>query len=423
MDLAERLRRLGYVPTATPSAPSSTSGAPLESVIKGDWRETPHGRCFVASATYPLEHVHGGVRLRGMLDLAPSALALLGRGPEYGDLDFRQTVFLDTETTGLTGGTGTYVFLVGVGYLDGPAFRVDQFFMSDYDEERAMLAALAGLLSRFGAVVTFNGKSFDLPLLDTRYAMWRQRPPLGEPLHLDVMFPARRLWRERVGSCGLGSLEENVLGVERSVDVPGWLIPSVYFQFVRDKDPRPLGPVFAHNEQDILSLLALTVRLARQVADPLASVESPVDLYATGRMFESAADLEQAIVCYEQAMALGLPREQREKAACRLGLVYKRLRQDADAVDTWRSLVSRHDCVGLLPFVELAKHLEHRERDYAAAASVVERALARVAPRPQAPWRPRVEKREQLDLERRLNRLHAKLRRSENAETKARPGA
>jgi hypothetical protein len=206
-------------------------------------------------------------------------------------------------------------------------------------------------------------------------------------------------------------LEESVLGVERRLDVPGWLIPSIYFQYVRERDAGPLRPVFAHNEQDVLSLLALTIRLGRQLSEPTGIAE-PVDLYSTGRVFEGAEAWDRAIVCYEQALAGHLPSKVREQASCRLGIVYKRLRRSANAAEVWRTLVQRPDCLGLLPYVELAKHLEHRERDYSAALGVVEQALGTLARRPVAPWQGEQDGRQREELLRRKQRLQTKVART-----------
>lgn len=412
MDLAERLRRLGYTPSAGRApTPRPAFAVPIEDVVRGEWRETSQGRCFVARSAYPLQHRHGGVALGDVFALRGASLALLGRSPDFAQTDFRRLAFIDTETTGLAGGTGTYAFLVGVGYCEGDLFRVDQFFMLDHGEEPALLAGLGEALARFSGLVSFNGKTFDWPLLQTRFAMCRRSVPLTDPLHLDIMFPARRLWRERLGSCALSSLEAGVLGVRRAADVPSWLVPSIYFEYVRSRNARPLRQVFAHNEQDILSLVALTVTLARHIESPLSEARDPIDLYAVGRAYEAALAWEDCIVCYERALEGRLPARLRSEALCRLGLAYKRLRQSANAQQVWLSLIDRHDAATLLPYVELAKHLEHEARDYAAAIAVVQRALAALDRRPPTPWHAEGAERERRELQRRLLRLRRKAER------------
>lgn len=411
MDLAERLRRLGYTPAGhNGEQRRAAGGLPLEVARRGKWQDTSFGRCYVGRSVYSLAHEHGGVQLGDVLALQTDVFPLLARSPALAAVDFRRAAFLDTETTGLAGGTGTYVFLVGVGFFHGDEFVIEQFFMDDHGQERAMLAALGERLRPFETLVTFNGKVFDWPLLQTRYAMVRQPLPLAEPLQLDLLFPARRLWRERLGSCSLSSLEENLLGITRALDVPSWLIPSIYFQYVRDHDAAPLRPVFAHNEQDILSLLALTVRMGRQLAGP-AAWEEPIDAFAAGRVFEGDGQWGRAVVCYEQAMAGQLPPGQRGQVACRLGFVYKRLRQSENAVQVWQALVERPDGLGVVPHVELAKHLEHRARDFAAALAVVDRAIACLAKRPRHYWDADTDARLRKELLRRRERLQAKIAR------------
>ena len=185
-------------------------------------------------------------------------------------------VYLDTETTGLAGGTGTCAFLIGIGTLEGTQFVVRQFFLRDYPEEKAILHALAEILGGFDGLVTYNGKTFDIPLLETRYALARQKSPFGRMLHLDALHPARRLWRLRLESCKLQDLESAVLGIEREGDIPGSEIPAIYFDYLREGDARGLQPVFHHNALDIMTLAAITVELARAIGDGGAgTLDSP----------------------------------------------------------------------------------------------------------------------------------------------------
>ena len=171
--------------------------------------------------------------------------------------------FLDTETTGLAGGSGTYAFLVGVGRITPQGFRVRQFFMRDFGEEASQLSALTEHLKQFEVMITYNGRTYDQPLLETRYRMVRQRPPFSSLEHLDLLFGARRLWNLRFDSCRLVELENQILGVERQGDLPGELIPYVYFEYVRTHEIFRLLPVFHHNAIDILTLACLTAIVPR----------------------------------------------------------------------------------------------------------------------------------------------------------------
>ncbi len=234
-------------------APRVTS-APLECVVGGEVLETGEGPLLVVRREYPLSYRHGRHALGDAFAADTEVLSLLAR-PEATAGDPANFLFLDTETTGLAGGTGTYAFLVGLGYLEGERFVVVQHFMRDFDEEPALLAALGPRLAQASAIVTFNGAGFDVPLLETRFILGRRRWP--DPAHVDLLGASRRVWSVRLADCRLGTVERDVLGLVREHDVSGALIPSLYFDFLRRRQTAPLEPVFIHNRDDVLSLVAL----------------------------------------------------------------------------------------------------------------------------------------------------------------------
>lgn len=380
VELRDRLRGLGYFKSAEAQrpAPPRPRRPDVEEIVDGRYRECDVGRCFVAETRYPLDHVHAGIALSDLLGHAGEPLALLGKDPRLAFLAPERAVLLDIETTGLAGGTGTYAFLIGLGYFAEGAFQLDQFFLRDPGEERAMLAVLARTLGRFEAVISFNGKCFDWPLVETRHMY--QRVPLrpAAPLHLDLLHPARRLFRRRLGACNLTRLEPGALGLdERQDDVPGWLIPTIYFDYLRERDARPLAPVFHHNRLDVLTMLALAVQMARQVADPdVAAFDHPTDLYSLGRVFEDAGRLKPAVRCYERSLTLAGPDFDRAEALASLAAAYKRLDDRERAVTLWQAMVD-DGAASIYPYVELAKHLEHREKEHARAAELTRRAIDR----------------------------------------------
>ncbi len=346
-------------------------------LVDGTLHQTPAGSCFVGERVFPLDHRHGAHRLGEALAAPAAALALMARDPEVRGLDPRESVFLDTETTGLSGGTGTYVFLVGVGRFEGEAFVVRQVFMRDYAEEPALLHALDELCSSARTLVTFNGRVFDWPLLETRYLLaLRARPRLRPLAHLDLLHPARRLWRGRLESCSLGSLERWVLGHRREDDVPGWAIPSLYFNYLRHGDCLPLRQVFRHNLHDVLSLAALVARLGQLLWRPLDAASSAEELLAVGRLYEEAGWDRQAVECFEYGLRLEAPAATRATLLARLATLHKRAGRAQLAIERWRELarLGHGDDVGAL--VELAKHFEHRQRDYQEAIDLVQQALA-----------------------------------------------
>ena len=224
--------------------------------------------------------------------------------------------------------------------MEGTQFVVRQFFLRDYPEEKAVLHALAEILDSFDGLVTYNGKTFDVPLLETRYALARLKSPFGRLLHLDALHPSRRLWRLRLESCKLTDLESAVLGIEREGDVAGSEIPGIYFDYLRTGDARGLQPVFYHNALDIMTLAAVTVELARAMGDA-GTLDSPVDLFSLSRMFEVAGSREQSVATCQRALSGGLPEEIEARALHQLALQYKRQRQHELAIETWLELTRR----------------------------------------------------------------------------------
>jgi hypothetical protein len=289
-------------------------------------------------------------------------------------LHFRSAIFFDIETTGLGIGVGLVAFLVGVGTFEDGEFCLRQYFLRDYGEEQPLLYLLSLQMQHLRWWVSFNGRSFDLPVLQTRFICAGQEMPLAEAPHLDLLHPARRLWRQRLGSCRLSSLEANILGLSRESDVPGWLIPDLYFDYLRYGEAGPLRQVFLHNALDILSLVSLAAKANGMLQDPIGKqVEHAIDHYSLGRICEAWRHFEQAKHEYEQAVHERLPAALQQEALYRLSMLHKRAGQIEKAVPIWQALCE----TGLVDaYVELAKHFEHRRKDYLAAAKLVGEALA-----------------------------------------------
>ena len=229
-------------------------GSDAADILGGEWRESRGRKFLVVDRKYSPGYRHGRVTVADCLP--PWARFELLGGTKG------QMLFLDLETTGLAGGAGTYAFLVGCGWFDGGTFRLRQFFLSDFAAERALLEAVGELAGNLACIVTYNGKTFDLPLLETRFSLQRMPTPFAEIAHVDMLHPARRMWRDEEVECRLTYLEQALCGHERESDVPGFEIPSRYFQYVRSGDARPLQAVFEHNRLDIVSLAMLTARAA-----------------------------------------------------------------------------------------------------------------------------------------------------------------
>lgn len=371
-DLRHLIRRIEQARPPRPAA------EPVERVLGGAVVETGAGSIVVVRHEYPLSHSVGRQSLDAAFLLSAEALAVIAR-PGEEPSDPSRLLFLDAETTGLAGGTGTYAFLVGAGRIEGDRFVLSQFFMRDLDEEPALLTALAPLLAEAAGVVTFNGTGFDLPLLETRFVLGRRRwtPSFS---HLDLLRPARRVWVTAMPDCRLATLERDVLGVVREDDVPGALIPALYFQYLRTRRAQPLGRVLAHNRDDILALVGLLGWLGRALGG--ATELTAHELVGLGRLWESR-DVERSVAYYRQALDAGLSGMAALWTWLRLAAWEKRREQWATACALWQNAAG-FEIFDPRPWEELAKFHEHRARDVATAHRLVtaalERAMATTAP-------------------------------------------
>lgn len=288
--------------------------------------------------------------------------------------DPEQWIFLDTETTGLAGGSGTYAFLVGLAWWEGGGLEVEQFFMRDFSEECSLLSALAERLAERRVLITFNGKSFDWPLLETRYRMSRKIPPPTPRAHLDFLHPARNLWRLRLGSVRLSQLERHVLGWDRGADLMSDLIPRIYLDFVRGAPPERLIPVFHHNQMDLRGLAGLSSRILSLLSDAETQGQDGLELFGVSRICEKRGDATRARKLYERSIASVLPLETDRAARRSLARLAKRDGDFAVACELWRN-ASGNSRQGYEAYEQLAIYHEHKARDPHQAREVVRQAL------------------------------------------------
>ena len=340
------------------------------------------GRCLAIDRRYESDRWHGDVQI-GDCELSDfESLRILDSAidADTGPATPR-AVFIDLETTGLSGGAGTVAFLVGCAYFDAGAFQVRQFLLSSFNAERAMLAAAAELFDAADLIVTYNGKTFDVPMMETRWAFHRMPAPLDEVPHFDMLHPARRLWRTRsaladAGGCRLTTLERMLLNLRRVGDVDGFEIPGRFFQFLRTGDARPLEPVLEHNRLDLVSLAAVTSRALRLAGGGEPVCRDGIEALAVGRVLERAGALDRAEACYRRASESPCV-ETRAESLYRLGLRFRRSGRFEEAAGWWRQLVALTDSsrrhgqamVSLREFAieALAIQQEHRARDLHAA--------------------------------------------------------
>jgi uncharacterized protein YprB with RNaseH-like and TPR domain len=403
LSLKERLERLVAAAARRGERrvyPTGPPAVPLEELIQGRRVTNERGEFFLVEDDVHLETLHGDVPLTRFRGLDPGTVALLSGDASLEGFDLADAVFLDTETTGLAGGTGTAAFLVGIGYVEGERFVVRQYFMRDYHEEAALLRGLAQDLARFRHIVTFNGKTFDIPLLEARYAMNRERFPLSAARHFDLLFPARRLWKARLESCRLQVLEAALIGFRRVGDVAGAEIPNIYFDFVRRRDGRAMARVLQHNRLDIVSLAALAALAGQWVEGGRA--EDPRDVFALAGLYERAALFDQSEAHYRRLVDADSG-PVRVPALMRLADRAKRKGDFSVALPLWEEAAESGDWWAVR---ELARHHEHRSRDLEKALELVDFGLDQVLGAPGIPSRAL------SDFRRRRERLTTKLSRA-----------
>lgn len=367
----------------------------------------PSGIARIASDRFPLDHPHGSLRLGAALRAREVETRALAREPRPFP-GFERTVFLDLETTGLAGGTGTITFLVGVGRFVDDSFLLQQFFLHDPADERAMLERLDGALRGVEAVVTFNGKSFDLPLLETRFALNRMRCPLEDPFHLDLLAPSRRLWACVIGECSLGSIERRVIGLDRGFDVPGWMIPGIYASYLRTGDEAEIHLVARHNRLDILSLAVLLAKASAclAVAAPPLSRNAHESVGAAS-IYESIGLCDEALRLYEEALDLGDAREPVRSRALWGTLRLSKRRRNWDGCLHRARVLAGAETPDPEAWIEIAKHHEHRSRELDLALEAALQALGLLDRAQHIPSGRR--ERLRSELNHRINRLRRRL--------------
>lgn len=338
--------------------------------IVSDSETNKNGSFYLVRTEYPLDTQQGNVTLGDALSTVPELVALSACDDDLTEFDPARALFIDTETSGLAGGTGTVAFLVGVGYFDGDVFRLEQCFMRDFDDEEPMLHYLDTLFRRADTVVSFNGKSFDIPLLRTRFLFNRIPFRLETANHYDLVHAARRIWKLRINDCSLANVEKEVLGLHRQGDVPGSEIPQIWFDYLRTRDARDLKRVFYHHRMDILSLVSLTALLSQCLEAPegegLDYAEdrlSLLRLHFRQKRYEDAAAHARKLMEQETDSAIRYQCLEMWALAC------KRLQQWKQMEEIWELMLCEYPSDILVRF-ELAKHHEHRTRNLLRALEI-----------------------------------------------------
>jgi uncharacterized protein YprB with RNaseH-like and TPR domain len=342
---------------------------------------------------YERYRCHGSLDISTLEELPHDLLDVISDGTAPKS-DPTRWAFLDTETTGLAGGSGTYAFLIGVGRITPEGFRVRQFFMRELAEEASLLHGLSEYLKLFDTLVTYNGKAYDQTLLETRYRMKRARPPFASLAHVDLLFGARRLWKLRFESCRLIELENQILGVEREGDLPGEMIPYVYFDYLRTKEAFRIVPILHHNAVDILTLACLTAIVPWAFRSPEdAPLSHVAEMVGLGRWLWRVEQPEKALVLFRRAMAKGLRDDLLFRTLWDIARIEKKLGAEERAIEACTELAQCRNAFRLSALEELAKFYEHKERNYAMALEFTLSALSHEDSEPLRHRRERLERR------------------------------
>ena len=396
MDLKERLNRLTSVSKSPPEEKSQILSDlrqrldrllepkkiyqkkaifPIEQLVKGEIISTPEGETFLTKEHFPPHFRYGEMTLADILDIPTYPAHLLSKDERLKELDFEKALFLDTETTGLTGGTGTFAFMVGLGFFHEDKFSIHQFFMRDYSEERAALSLLKDMMDSFQFLVTFNGRQYDIPLLETRFILSRINSKIRQMPNFDLLYPSRKIWKGAYENCRLVTLESRLLEIERTDDIPSEWIPYLYFDYIQTGDARKIQQVFYHNQMDILSMVALAGRIHLVYHDPQAArTRKGIEHFALGRLFWEHGQREKAIPCFEIALKRCADDLSWDVMKW-LSMAFKKTGQGEKARSLWEEMAGWSYKRDAFPYVELAKYHEHRLKDWERAITYVDEAL------------------------------------------------
>lgn len=364
--------------TVRPENLSVVASSSSVTTLPGKVLSTAYGEVWVEKQCYPIDYEHGCYKVGAVSELSKTSLAFLGT-PDLGP----RPVFLDTETTGLSRGAGTLVFLTGVGAWDDDGLTMYQVFLHRPELEDAALHYLDDVLAQATGLVTFNGLGFDVPLLENRFILNRMSPRWTSLPHLDLLKVARLLWRDHLTSRRLGVLETEILGIARTgEDLPSDLIPDIYRQYVQEGTVGEMPRVFYHNLVDVLSLATLLVHVGRMVESPEQMPLAATEWTGVGWMYDYTGYESQAFVAWQRALADGkqaLPAETCERLYREMGARYRRRKIWDEALAIWDAWAQRVP-QSTEPLIERAKYYEWVARDIETALAVTDLALKRLSP-------------------------------------------
>lgn len=400
--LSDRLKALGVQLGAQNLQARPRESFPVENILAGRAQPTDFGDAYIIEEFVPADAFHGAGPLRFPTKM--ERMAAWAGDTRLALIPGERFLFLDIEATGLYG-SGTLAFLIGLGRFENGGFRNVQIFLREPIEERATLEILNQAIGTDDALVTFNGKTFDLPLLASRFVSNGAAFPLRGVPHIDLLHIARRLWKDLLPSRALGDLEVQLLGITRSGDdLPGWLLPQLYMDYLHTGDVRPLAGAFYHNRMDVLSMASLLDHISAKLDAPMELVSHHSELYAIGRVLADTGFAEEAIQVFQSTLSIDeLPAEKEFQLIERLADLFRRRGNYEAALQLWEQAANDGH---VYAHVEIAKYYEHKTRDYSTAARYTKAAMKvvkkkRTSTFERVHWQPL--------LEARLERLEKKL--------------
>ncbi len=368
--LSDRLKSLGFKTASTVQPPQKSGLKSLEEIISADVVTNSLGSFLVRNELFPYGYQHGNVVFSDsfLSEKIHQAAKLQRSGVPLNSL-----LFLDTETSGLSGGSGSFAFLIGIGSFSDHGFNLQQLVIRDPAEEGSMLLHFINTVLSDSVFVTFNGKSFDIPLLQNRLVVNRLPGNVRNNSHIDVLHLSRKLWRGHLPSCSLKELEVEILRTERSEEeVPGWMIPEIYFDYLRTGDTEKLSNVVYHNAQDVVSLAALFIHISNLLEKNSDLDEFKVnDLLSVGKIFLDLKSVDIAEKVFLKCLEHSLSDEEKITANNQLARIFKNNHEPQHAV---QYLIDAANAGSYEACIELAMYYEHQLKDIFSAISWTEKA-------------------------------------------------
>ncbi|MTI70506.1 MAG: hypothetical protein FH751_09680 [Firmicutes bacterium] len=338
-------------------------------LLKGREIKNKFGTCFLIENEYDVNYKHGILKIKDAMEVNKKTINKMCNKRVFLK-ELKKILYIDTETTGLSSGVGTIAFLIGVGYFKDDKFLIKQYFIRDFNEEKSVLYEIQKILKKFTHLVTYNGKSFDIPLLHGRYIFNNIKSNIKNMCNIDLLHPTRRLFKERLIKCNLNNIEKEILNVKRIDDIEGRLIPKAYFNYLKTSDEKEIVKIMKHNKIDIISMVVLFKVINKLYENPTVNVENLKDLYSLGKIHEKLFEYDTSIDCYLKVLEKSDSEFLKNRCLKQLSFIYKRNKNYKKATKIWEHLIKDKITFELYPYEELAKYHEHKTKNFKKALEI-----------------------------------------------------